>query len=751
MRRILWAMLIASTLLANSQRVSLIAMPQEVAAGRKVVPGTKVSLIPPAGFEPSDSFTGFEDRRNNARIVVLQIPMPFEELMKGFSEEAFSERGMTLHRKEAVKIGEREGVLLFLTLEREGVRFGQWMAYFGTESLTVNVVAGFPEANGAEFSEKLRQSILSARLEAAEPDPLANLSFTFDAPSKLKLVSRMANALTYTKDGTMTKLEPSEPSGPLLIIAEEGSGREEAGVSVPELCAGAAGTWGTKFKNLVFESPKLTDADGYPVCEITGTATDPRSKLPLSLMVFLVFPPGRTYSFLAQVETQQKQEYWEDFRKVGKSLRPGAHRQTLQELNARFVELYEQGKYAEAVPVAQEALHQAEVILGAEHPDVATLVSNLAVLYQKQGRYSEAESLYQRALSIQEKTQGPEHPDVAGTLNGLGFLYKDQGKYAQAEPLYKRALSIREKALGPEHPDVAVSLNNLAELERSQGKFADAVLLYQRALQILEKVLGPEHPNVGTLLNNLAVLYRDQGKPAEAEPLLVRAVAISEKARGSEHPEVAASLNNLAGSYEEQGKYAEAEPLYQRALQIVEKALGPEHPYVATTLSNLAGLYDKQGKCGEAGPIYQRALGISEKVLGPDHPDVATALNNLGVLYDHQGKYETAEPLLQRSLRIREKALGPEHPGVAMSLEGLGVLYYHQGKYADAEPLLRRALRIQEKALGPEHPGVVHTLNYLSGLYEKEGKRAEADPLRERALRIQKINPSAQYLEVPCR
>ncbi len=58
----------------------------------------------------------------------------------------------------------------------------------------------------------------------------------------------------------------------------------------------------------------------------------------------------------------------------------------------------------------------------------------------------------------------PEHPDTATSLNNLALLYDSQGKYEQAEPLYQRALHIREQVLGPEHPDTAQSLNNLAAL-----------------------------------------------------------------------------------------------------------------------------------------------------------------------------------------------------------------------------------------------------------------------------------------------
>ena len=125
------------------------------------------------------------------------------------------------------------------------------------------------------------------------------------------------------------------------------------------------------------------------------------------------------------------------------------------ELTKRVNELLQAGRYAEAIPLAQQVLAMREKALGPDHPDVAGSLNNLAELYNEQGRYAEAEPLYKRALAIRERALGPDHPDVAQALNNLAGLYENQGRYAEAEPLYKRALAIRERVLGPDHPDVA--------------------------------------------------------------------------------------------------------------------------------------------------------------------------------------------------------------------------------------------------------------------------------------------------------
>jgi len=398
----------------------------------------------------------------------------------------------------------------------------------------------------------------------------------------------------------------------------------------------------------------------------------------------------------------------------------------LETLIQQVERLYQAGKYAEATDVAQRALQLTEHQLGPEHPNVATRLNNLAVLYSAQGRIADVEPLYRRALAVEEKALGSDHPNVGTDLNNLAVLYLDQGRYAQAEPLFKRALAIAEKALGPDHPDVGNRLNNLAELYRTQGRYAEAEPLYKRALAIGEKTLGPDHPSVGSRLNNLAQLYRAQGRDAEAEPLYKRALAITETTLGPEHPNVGIRLNNLAELYKDQGRLAEAEPLYQRALAIVERALGPEHPSVGNYLNNLATLYRVQGRLAEAEPLYKRSLAIAEKAFGPAHPSVGVRLNNLAALYRAQGHDVEAEPLYKRALAIAEKALGPEHPDVGIRLNNLAELYRDQGRFAEAEPLYQRALAIAGKAFGPDHPDVGTSLNNLAALYFDQSDWARA-------------------------
>ena len=59
-------------------------------------------------------------------------------------------------------------------------------------------------------------------------------------------------------------------------------------------------------------------------------------------------------------------------------------------LNTQSTKLYGEGKYAEAIPIAQRVLAIREKALGPDHPNVAIALNDLALIYRAQGRFDDA-------------------------------------------------------------------------------------------------------------------------------------------------------------------------------------------------------------------------------------------------------------------------------------------------------------------------------------------------------------------------
>ena len=100
---------------------------------------------------------------------------------------------------------------------------------------------------------------------------------------------------------------------------------------------------------------------------------------------------------------------------------------------------------------------------------------------------SEPEPFYLRTLQITETTMGADHPQVALVLNNLADLYRGQNRCDEAEALYQKALKISEKKLGPEHPQVGLILEGYAHLLLNMKRLREAAEIGKRAIRIRVK------------------------------------------------------------------------------------------------------------------------------------------------------------------------------------------------------------------------------------------------------------------------
>src|SRR5215831_11629029 len=135
----------------------------------------------------------------------------------------------------------------------------------------------------------------------------------------------------------------------------------------------------------------------------------------------------------------------------------------LEALHQRVMELYQAGKYGEALPLAQSVADTVKARRGQDHPDYGAALNNLAVVLKDANRPGEAEPLMRRALAIAEMSAGANDPSVVTPLGNLALLLKDTNRPVEAEPLMRRALAIAERSNGPDHPYVSTRLNDLAQ------------------------------------------------------------------------------------------------------------------------------------------------------------------------------------------------------------------------------------------------------------------------------------------------
>jgi Flp pilus assembly protein TadD len=198
--------------------------------------------------------------------------------------------------------------------------------------------------------------------------------------------------------------------------------------------------------------------------------------------------------------------------------------------DGRLYGLWTRGAETSTVRLVRQPVTPASGATASATPEArAALLARGAWQDLLDGRYADALPKAQQALALREQALGSDHLDVAASLSTLGEIYRAHGRFDDAERVHRRALAIREHRLGAGHPDVATTLNNLAMLHNARAVYAEAESLLKRALGIVQQARETPLENrrvEAEVLENLAKVYRALGRIAEAEEAQTKAMLL---------------------------------------------------------------------------------------------------------------------------------------------------------------------------------------------------------------------------------
>lgn len=450
----------------------------------------------------------------------------------------------------------------------------------------------------------------------------------------------------------------------------------------------------------------------------------------------------------------------------------------------------------------KEKLSDAESRLGADHPEVAELMLELAQVYIDEGMWAHAEATCQQALQKLEKAHGQVDLKVARALLRYSDVQFMQDRFDDALPLSMRAVEICQAMLGPLDPMLGAALRSLGEVYDAQRKFGDAERCYIEALKIVEATCEVDDPEVLQMLHQVGYVCRRGGRAPE--PVLVgtlltesgmvqpdkvpEALAFSKEngvpmarafvmmellSEDSLRPVLHAQLlmkTNLlpapvgiralrickkrgvsleqamaiAGWTVQMGRRYDLSELLNTndMLLEAERTLPADDPEISTLCLRLADLFETYERYGDAEPLYKRALAIMEKTENSTEV-LCEILDRLGWVYVKQMKFEQAESIYRRVLEMRTESLGADHPDIATSYLNLGRLQISRNDHTDGVVWLQKALPLAEKHFGSTHSQVADIVEQLALSFYETGQHDRAEPLFWQAFKIKR-----EYMDV---
>jgi len=381
--------------------------------------------------------------------------------------------------------------------------------------------------------------------------------------------------------------------------------------------------------------------------------------------------------------------------------------------------------YAEAESLCQQTRTILEKSPGRHGPFGSALeaasLNNQSILYALRANNAGAIGLNPGARQIWRSTLGPNHPQVASGLISLAMIYLRQGNYAEVKTLIEAVAGVQAESLPDEHPLTAIRYNADALLQRALGQYAEAQASAEKALEIGEKTLGPQSPVVVPILDTLACIYVDQSLYTRAEAAYRRAIETARDIWGPHHPHLAGIIDHVGRFQLLKGRCDEAEASCAQAMEIWKATFGEKHPGVASALQLRGRIEIRRGRPRDARPYLDQALAAFEEAVGKVHPDVVRTQGDLAALKTSSRFYGQGVAGYKRAIETMESLLGPEHalhPDVARLWVGLAALHVYRSKHAEAAPCLARALEIQKKSLPPFHPELAETLEAYAAVLQ---------------------------------
>jgi CHAT domain-containing protein len=283
--------------------------------------------------------------------------------------------------------------------------------------------------------------------------------------------------------------------------------------------------------------------------------------------------------------------------------------------NRQVTDLYQAGKYREALPIAHEAVRISERQWGKESYNYATNLNNLALIRSKLGDIELALENHKQALAIREKLLPKDDPDYNQSLNNIALLYLQLGNYEQAADFALAASLLSRNNPKINHVDNAISVISLGAALTGLKRYDQALEMHKRAKQIMEEKQDTLHYVYANALNNIADLYESRGDYNDALSLYTHATRIRRQLFGELHPLYINSLNNLGMLYRSMNQKQKAFDTLNRAYIISKQIIDINDPNYVNSLSNLASLSEEIGQIDYAALLFREVQAIYQQQL----------------------------------------------------------------------------------------------------------------------------------------
>ena len=426
-------------------------------------------------------------------------------------------------------------------------------------------------------------------------------------------------------------------------------------------------------------------------------------------------------------------------------------------LYAKGVELYNSGRYKEAVPFFEESdkLDKAELDSISNRRNYSAMW--LASCYYKLNNENLAQSYYEHYKEIpvdRRKTI------VSDSLSELGVQYFSEKKYQEALECLNKCAEIEEIATGKDSWFLSNTLYYLGLVSTNLKLNHKAVEYFKRVVDIYRFKEYDLEPSFVALLNQLALSYNSIQDYENAVNTIEEAAAIAKKIYGENSYNYALVLSNAGLCYRAARNYNQAVSAYRISCDILKSWKDSDFTYFSIRQKEADCLLRNE-QYKDASLIFKELLPAYIDKYGKISGEHLYIIEELQTAIKKIGKYEEALKLCDESISLRLELFGKSGIGLAVqyreqadnnvalkrfkdaitsasksaetykitkgeqdeyyasALAYLGYCYSYDKQYDKAIEIVKQAIEIRRKTIGEDNPNFITTVLNL-GTYYKE-------------------------------
>ena len=278
-------------------------------------------------------------------------------------------------------------------------------------------------------------------------------------------------------------------------------------------------------------------------------------------------------------------------------------------LEAEFMlrDLVSEGRYAEAVPLAERLVELTEEELGAG-VEFGVALSNLGILQRRAELYELSEENFLRAIDVIREADGTYTDAVINPLVGLGVNYQARGAYLEAVTIFEEARTVSRRVHGLLNEQQIDILDHLSNTRVEMEEYGEADQHQLTALHLRERIYGAESMEILPAIYKFARWLRAAYRYDEERNQYSRAIGIIREHEGEMGTSMVRALRETGNSFRVQ-KFPEGRGIsaLRRALEISLAQPEPDKRIVAEILIDIGDWSVAFSKVGPTGDEYLQA------------------------------------------------------------------------------------------------------------------------------------------------